>query len=137
GSLLRGAQAAVRDARRGTPPPPLFVRPRGGPATLSDELAARLGPNLRLHTRVETLAASDDGWVLHTSAGPLHAEAVVVAIDAPAARRLLEPVAGGVGDGLEQVPNVSVGVVVLVYPEGTAEAVPAGAGFAAPAGTAP
>jgi oxygen-dependent protoporphyrinogen oxidase len=137
GSLLRGAQAAVRDSKKGTPAPPLFVRPRAGAAALTDELAARLGSTARCGTAVETVARSDDGWVLHTSAGPIRADAVVLAVDAVSARRLLEPVVRGVGDDLEQIPNVSVGVVLLVYPDGSAGGVPAGAGFAAPAGTTP
>src|SRR5207253_5861849 len=82
-------------------------------------------------------AASDAGWLLLTSDGPVHADSVVVAVDATRARPLLELVARGAADDLGQIPNVSVGVVLLVYPEGTAERVPAGASFAAPPGTTP
>jgi protoporphyrinogen/coproporphyrinogen III oxidase len=137
GSLLRGAQAALRDSRKGTPPPPLFLRPRGGAAALTDVLASRFGSALRLRTTVEDLQPADDGWVVRTSTGPVDADAVVVALDAPAALPLLDDVAPGVEEDLQQIPNVSVGVVLLVYPEGTADRVPAGAGFAAPAGATP
>jgi protoporphyrinogen/coproporphyrinogen III oxidase len=137
GSLLRGAQAAVRDAKRKTPAPPLFVRPRSGAAALTDELDARLGSVVRLRSAVDAMARADDGWTLHTPGGTVHADAVVLAVDAVSARALLEPVAPDVGDDLSEIPNVSVGVVVLVYPKGTAGVVPAGAGFAAPAGATP
>jgi protoporphyrinogen/coproporphyrinogen III oxidase len=137
GSLLRGAQAALRDSRKGTPPPPLFLRPRGGAAVLTDELASRLGSSLRLRTTVEGIHPAEDGWIVRTSTGPVGTDAVVVAVDAPAALPLLDDVARGVAEDLRQIPNVSVGVVLLVYPEGTADRVPAGAGFAAPAGVTP
>ena len=137
GSLIRGAQAALRDSRKGTPTPPLLVRPRAGTAALVDELAARVADDLRLRTGVEGIAPSDDGWVLRTPSGPVHAEAVVVAVDAGSSRVLLEPFARGISEELDQIPNVSVGVVLLVYPHGTAERLPAGAGFAAPAGATP
>jgi oxygen-dependent protoporphyrinogen oxidase len=137
GSLLRGSQAALRDSRKGTPPPPLFLRPRGGAAALTDVLASRFGSALRLRTTVEGLQPADDGWVVRTSTGPVDADAVVVALDAPAALPVLDDVAPGVEEDLKQIPNVSVGVVLLVYPEGTADRVPAGAGFAGPAGATP
>ncbi len=137
GSLLRGAQAAIRDSRKGSPSPPLFVRPRGGPAALTDELASRLGSALRLRATVESIDAADDGWVVRTSAGAVETDALVIAVDAPAALPLLDDIAPGVAPDLQQIPSVSVGVVLLVYPEGTAERVPAGAGFAAPTGTTP
>jgi oxygen-dependent protoporphyrinogen oxidase len=137
GSLLRGAQAALRDSRKGTPSPPLFLRPRGGAAALTDELASRLGSALRLRTTVEGINPAEDGWVVTTSAGPVDADAVVIAVDAPAALRLLDDVAPEAGADLQQIPDVSVGVVLLVYPKGTADRVPVGAGFAAPAGATP
>ncbi len=42
GSLIRGSQAAMRSARRGTPTP-MFLRPKGGVGRLTDALAASLG----------------------------------------------------------------------------------------------
>ena len=42
GSLIRGSQAAMRSARRGTPAP-MFVKPKGGVERLTDTLAASLG----------------------------------------------------------------------------------------------
>ena len=137
GSLLRGAQAAVRDARKGTPSPPMFVRPRGGAQALTDELATRLDGSVRLGTGAEIVGPAGDGWVIRTSGGPVQADAVAVAVDAPVVRQLLGPISPRIEDELADIPSVGVGVVVLVYQEGTAERVPAGAGFAAPAGATP
>jgi len=81
GSLLRGAQAAIRDSRTGTPPPPLLVRPRDGASALADALAARIGTSLRLRAVVEGIGEMERGWVVRTSEGPIHADAVVVATD--------------------------------------------------------
>jgi len=137
GSLIRGAQAALRDARKGTPTPPLLVRPLGGPTAISNELAARLGSSVRLGAHVVGIEASGSGWNLRSTGGSDAADAVVFAVDAVSAARLLADVADGVVADLEGIPNVSVGEVLLVYGEGTAGAVPAGAGFAAPPGTTP
>jgi oxygen-dependent protoporphyrinogen oxidase len=137
GSLIRGAQAALRDSRRGPPAPPLFLRPRDGMTTMTDELASSLGTSLRLRDPVEGIATADGAWVLHTPSGPLHADAVVLTLDAAATRHLLEPVARDVSADLEQIPNVSIGLVLMVYPEGTAERLPAGTGFVAPDGATP
>jgi protoporphyrinogen/coproporphyrinogen III oxidase len=137
GSLIRGAQAALRDSRTGTPTPPLLLRPRGGPSALTDELAFRLGAGLRLGAAADRIGRSEDGWLVRASPEAIDADAVVLAVDADAARPLLEPVATGMTDDLERISNVSVGVVLLVYGEGSAEGVPAGAGFAAPATTTP
>jgi protoporphyrinogen/coproporphyrinogen III oxidase len=137
GSLLRGAQAALRDSRKGTPRSPMFLRPRGGAAALTDELASRLGSTVRLRTNVEGLHPAEDGWVVRTSAGPLDTDGVVVAVDAPAALTALGDVTREARADLLEIPNVSVGVVLLVYREGTADRVPTGAGFAAPVGATP
>jgi oxygen-dependent protoporphyrinogen oxidase len=105
--------------------------------TMTDELASSLGANLRLRDPVEGIATADGAWVLHTPSGPLHADAVVLTLDAAATRHLLEPVARDVSADLEQIPNVSIGLVLMVYPEGTAERLPAGTGFVAPDGATP
>jgi oxygen-dependent protoporphyrinogen oxidase len=137
GSLIRGAQAALRDAKGGSPRAPMFVRPRDGAARLTAELAERAGDRVRFGASVEAIAREDDRWGLRTASGPVHADAVVLAVDPATARRLLEPVARDVSADLAQIPAVSVGVVLLVYPDGSAERLPTGAGFVVPHGEAP
>src|SRR5439155_27164184 len=134
GSLIRGAQAALRDAKGGGPRPPMFVRPRDGAARLTDELAERAGDRLRLGAGVEAIARQDDRWMLRTASGPVHADAVILTVDPATTRRLLEPVARDVSADLAEMPVVSMGVVLLVYPEGSAEQLPSGTGFVVPRG---
>ncbi len=137
GSLIRGAQAARRQARRGTPGS-MFVRPRAGVERLTDTLADRLGSRVRLSHHVDALVAHDGRITVRTSDGAAHdADAVVLAVDAHIARRLLEATAQAAADELQGIPSVSTGVVLLIYGEGTASALPFGAGFIAPAGRTP
>jgi oxygen-dependent protoporphyrinogen oxidase len=92
---------------------------------------------VRFGASVEAIAREDDRWGLRTASGPVHADAIVLAVDPATARRLLEPVARDVSADLAQIPAVSVGVVLLVYPDGSAERLPTGAGFVVPRGEAP
>jgi protoporphyrinogen/coproporphyrinogen III oxidase len=108
GSLIRGAQAADR-----------------------------AGGSVRFGATVDAIARKDDGWGLRTASGPVHADVVVLAVDPGTARRLLDPVARDVSADLALIPGVSVGVVLLVYPDGSAERLPTGAGFVVPRGEAP
>ena len=138
GSLIRGAQAALRDAKGGgSPRAPMFVRPRDGAARLTDELAGRARDSLRFGSHVDAIAREGGRWALRTASGPVHADAVVLAVDPATTRRLLEPAARDVAADMAQIPVVSVGVVLLVYAEGNAEALPSGAGFVVPRGEAP
>jgi oxygen-dependent protoporphyrinogen oxidase len=123
GSLIRGAQATARQARRGDPGP-MFVRPLGGVQRLTDVLAERLGERVHLDSKVPSL-------------GSIDAEAVVIATPAHEASRLLEDVAPAAAADLAGIRYASTGVVLLVYPEGTHRGLPDGTGFVAPRGETP
>jgi oxygen-dependent protoporphyrinogen oxidase len=123
GSLIRGAQATVRQARRGNPGP-MFVRPHGGVERLTDVLAERLGERVVLNSKVTSLAA-------------IEADAVVIASPAHEASRLLEDMAPAAAADLAGITYASTGVVLLVYPEGTHRGLPDGTGFVAPRGATP
>jgi len=123
-SLIRGSQAASRASRRGDPGP-MFLRPRGGMGRLVDALVARLGERVLVGSPVldlDTLSEPD---------------AVVLATPAFEAARLLRTAAPAVADDLDQIPYASTGVVLLVYGEGTRDALPDGTGFVVPRGKAP
>ncbi|MGE5225539.1 MAG: protoporphyrinogen oxidase [Planctomycetaceae bacterium] len=138
GSLIRGAQAALRDARHSAEPGPMFVAPRDGMDRLPAALAERLGDRVRTTTPAEGLRRHGDRrWQVMTPLGPVEADAVVLAVPAAAARRLLEPVAREVSAEVEDLRAVSTGVALLVYTQGTDEALPGGAGFLVPSGAAP
>ena len=60
GSLIRGSQAAMRSAHRGTPTP-MFVKPKGGVERLTDTLAASLGDRVVTGSPVGSLADVAEG----------------------------------------------------------------------------
>jgi oxygen-dependent protoporphyrinogen oxidase len=129
GSLVRGAQAAQRSARH-VDPGPLFLRPRRGMRELVDALAGSLGD--RVCTGAEVTHVAEGDVQLEDGTEPV--DAAVLACGAPAASALLGQLAPG---GLGAIHSVSTGVVFLVYPPGTADALPDGTGFVVPRGAAP
>ncbi len=130
GSLIRGAQAAIRTTS-GAVPGPLFLRPERGMRELVDVLAEALGDGLR--TGVE-VAGVREGAVEFAGGGSESVDAVVLACGARASATLLGSQAS---PGLASIGSVSTGVVFLVYPSGTASALPDGTGFVVPRGAAP
>ena len=129
GSLIRGAQAAQRSARRADAGP-VFLRPRGGMHEVVRALASELGPSLR--TGAAATAVSP-GAVL-TASGVEAADAIVLACGAEASTQLLGAEAP---QELSSIAVASTAVAALVYPPGTADAVPDGTGFVVPRGRAP
>jgi oxygen-dependent protoporphyrinogen oxidase len=129
GSLIRGAQAAQRSAR-GADAGPMFLRPRGGMHVLVRALASELGDRLR----TDAAATGVSGRTVLTPDGIEAADAVVLACGADAVAQLLGPEAPR---ELTTIRIVSTAVVPLVYPSGTADALPDGTGFVVPRGKAP
>ena len=138
GSLIRGSQAASRNARRAGPLPPMFVRPRGGVDRLTEALADELGERVRTSTPATAIARDGAGWRVEVDgAAPIAADAVVLATSGPVASGLLADEAPGSARELDGIPYASTGVILLVYPEGTQHAVQDGSGFVVPRGKAP
>jgi oxygen-dependent protoporphyrinogen oxidase len=129
GSLIRGAQAAQRSASRADPGP-LFLRPTGGMRELVDALADVLGDRVRAGAEVTHVGERD----VHLVGGTEPVDAVVLACGASSASALLGRSAP---EDLGAVNSVSTGVVFLVYPSGTADALPDGTGFVVPRGATP
>jgi protoporphyrinogen/coproporphyrinogen III oxidase len=127
GSLIRGSQAAMRSARRGTPTP-MFVKPSGGVERLTDTLAASLGDRVVTGAPVGTLAALE-------ADGPV--SATVLAVPAFEAARLVAPRSEAAAGGLRSIPYASTGVVLLVFGDGTQASLPEGTGLVVPRGKAP
>ena len=130
GSLIRGAQAAQRSAGRADPGP-LFLRPRRGMRELVDALAEALGDRLRTGAEVTRVTGTE---VHLGDGGTERVDGVVLACGSRAASFVLGPAAP---EGLSAMRSVSTGVVFLVYPDGTASALPDGTGFVVPGGRAP
>jgi oxygen-dependent protoporphyrinogen oxidase len=127
GSLTEAAAMALPEAEL-TESVPVFGTLRGGLGTLIDRLVTLSGAEVRLGTAVRTLSRQESGWRLELgAAAPAHApahpvldlDAVVLAVPAPAARRLL---AGSVADAsaaFARVEVASMAVVGLALPPGT------------------
>jgi oxygen-dependent protoporphyrinogen oxidase len=133
GSLIRGSQAARRNARR-TDPGPMFLSLEGGLETMTSALSDRLPGCIRTGTSAVRV---DAGEVRSSRGERLEADAVIVATPGFVSAAILEDVAPVAAADLAQIHYVTTGVVFLVYPQGTAEAIPQGSGFVVPRGKAP
>lgn len=144
GSLIRGMLAARR--ARGGPaangqapqPPSVFVSFRDGMETLVSALRRELAGDLRLNTTVERLeAGAAGGYRLALSDGSLlEADAVILAVPAYVAARLVRPLAPDAAAELEKIRYVSTGTISLAYRAGEMGDVPPGHGLVVPASEA-
>jgi oxygen-dependent protoporphyrinogen oxidase len=136
GSLIRGAKASARAARDAGP---MFLRPVGGTRRLIDALVETVGVE-RIRTATSVIGLGRDGErsvVRADDDSARSADAVVVATPAFVAARLLREAAGDAARHLAEIPYVGTAVVLLVYPEGTAVALPEATGFVVPSDRAP
>jgi protoporphyrinogen/coproporphyrinogen III oxidase len=152
-SLVRAARSAMakRPAASRTPdhgdrgpssdapaaPKPVFLGLAGGLGTLVDRLVDVLterGVELRLGQAVGALTATSDGYELGFGEGTTeHADAVILAIPAYEASKLLGALSPAAAGELAGVAYSSVALVTLVWPANAAgEGLPAGTGFLVP-----
>jgi oxygen-dependent protoporphyrinogen oxidase len=123
----------------GAPAPPVFTTLAGGLGTLPGVLAAGSGAMVRTGAMVRELVRTPDGWQL--TVGSAHApevlavDAVILALPARPASRLLAQVAGGAAAAasLGEIRYASMAIVTLAYPDSAFPAPPAGSGFLVPA----
>ncbi|MDQ6649702.1 MAG: protoporphyrinogen oxidase, partial [Actinomycetota bacterium] len=136
-SLLRAARAARPAAsQQGA----VFASVPGGLGRLVSRLAAVLaeeGARLRTGVTVRELSRCDDGWqlILGATRAPerLTADAVVLALPAAPAGRLLSGLAGLAAAELAAIDYASVAIVTLAYPRAAARRPLRGSGFLVPA----
>lgn len=127
GSLIRGmlaakkahagnSTAAVGPGASGRRPLSMFVSFRNGMEELRDGLLARLEGDCRLNTAVQSIHALDDGYELILNDGRrLTAAAVILAVPAYIAARLLAGAAPGAATLLNRIRYVSTGTLSLGY----------------------
>lgn len=105
------------------PRPPVFGAFRGGYRQLVDRLVAAADPQLRLGRPVRSLSRADRGWTVEIGSANdperLRADAVVLAVPAPSARRLLRGVAEVAAESYAGVDLASMMVVGMALPPGT------------------
>jgi protoporphyrinogen/coproporphyrinogen III oxidase len=103
--------------------PPVFGTLRGGLSVLVDALEAASKPVVRLGLPVRVLSWKSDGWRLEigSAASPeyLDCDGVVLALPAPAARKLLSDTAPQASFAYGKVSVASMAVVAMALPPGT------------------
>ncbi|GAA2340983.1 protoporphyrinogen oxidase [Saccharopolyspora halophila] len=124
GSIAEAVRSALpAPPARNTTPKPVFGAFRGGYRELIDRLLLAADADVRLGLPVRGLARTGAGWRLEIGAAPapehLEADAVVLAIPAPAARRLLADPVPAASERLGAVELASMAVVGLALPPDT------------------
>jgi protoporphyrinogen/coproporphyrinogen III oxidase len=101
-------------------PAPVFVSLTSGIGALPEALAKSSGADVRTGATVRELRRTPAGWRLTvgSAADPeyLDADAVIVAVPAAPAARLLKDAAGEAAAGLAEIPYASMAIVTLAFP---------------------
>jgi protoporphyrinogen/coproporphyrinogen III oxidase len=129
-SLLVGLREHRRAARGDGP---VFRTVRGGLTRLTARLAEQLGDRVRTGTEVRALRREGTGWEVVTERTSLTADAVVLAVPARVAARLLAAELPDVASELAPLRTASVATVALAYERAGVE-LPAGSGVLVPPG---
>jgi protoporphyrinogen/coproporphyrinogen III oxidase len=117
GSLTAAASALLPASPS---PAPVFGTLTGGLGTLVDRLVERARPEVRLGVTVRGLHQHGAGWRLETGRSEVvEADAVILAVPAPAARRLTEGPAPKASAALAEIELASMAVISLALPPGT------------------
>ncbi|WP_218617751.1 protoporphyrinogen oxidase [Cryptosporangium aurantiacum] len=139
-SLVKAARAARGNPRPETPPTPMFATVRGGLSRLVTTVAHESKAAIRTGLPVRALQRTPDGWQLTVGSAGLggsttvRADAVVLAVPAAPASRLLADVDATAAGTVGVLEYASVGLVSLVLPgrlplpPGTGALVPASSG---------
>jgi protoporphyrinogen/coproporphyrinogen III oxidase len=102
------------------PRKPLFGAIRGGMDVLINELARQSGATIRLGLPVRALQRAERGWRLEIGSAPspefMTADAVVLAVPAPAARRLLADEVPEASAAYAHIEVASMAVVSMALP---------------------
>jgi oxygen-dependent protoporphyrinogen oxidase len=134
--LMAGARAVLAAAPApGPTAPPVFSGLPGGMQGLVDALHERLrraGTTIRTATPVRALRRDAAGWAVDTAAGPVAADAVVLAAPASATAPLLAPLDAGAAEVLGAIRYASVALVALAWPRHAVPHLPPGSGFLVP-----
>lgn len=95
----------------------LFVAPRDGMQRIVDATAAKLPPGcLRLNTSVSWLEPTPRGWQLEIAGGPVESfDAVIVALPAPQAAKLVAPADDALARDLAKIPYAGASVTISGY----------------------
>lgn len=108
GSVLKGLRRNRGERAR-------LVSFRGGMATLTDRIAARLGDRVKCNVNVVAVHAEAEGWSVETERGMWRSRALVLATSAPVAGRLLAAVDTELSRLLQGIPYAGMRVVTVGF----------------------
>ncbi|GIH99680.1 protoporphyrinogen oxidase [Planobispora takensis] len=133
-SLLSSARKIAAEAPKDAGP--VFATLRRGMGSLPEAVAAASGAEIRTRVMVREMRRTEHGWRLIAGPVPepevIEADAVVVAVPAPAAGRLLADEVPAAAAELNRIEYASMAVVTLAYPRAAFPALPAGSGYLVP-----
>jgi oxygen-dependent protoporphyrinogen oxidase len=140
GSLIRGLiklqKQARREGKKDTPGPGpggKLTSFRGGMSVLTDTLVAELGSRVRLNAAVDAVSCSANVYTAHIADGTSEDfDALVLAAPAYAQARMLQDLAPGVTDLLNEIPYPALAVVCMGYSGRQAAGCMDGFGFLVP-----
>lgn len=131
--LLGGATAARASA---IATGPIFAGLAGGIGQLPQIIADASGADIRTKKTVRQLRCVDDQWELVVgptiAAETVYADAVIVAVPAPSAARLLADVAPTAAFALAGIDYASMAIVTIAIARQALQNLPAGSGFLVP-----
>ncbi|MGE5290517.1 MAG: protoporphyrinogen oxidase [Micromonosporaceae bacterium] len=134
---LTGAARSVLGRARTSEHGPVFTTLAGGLGTLPDAVATASGAKIRTGATVRELRRTPDGWRLAVgsveSPEYVHADAVVLAIPARPASRLLRADVPAAGAALGEIEYASMAIVTLAFPRGAFPRPLRGSGYLVPA----
>ncbi|MBZ5567192.1 MAG: protoporphyrinogen oxidase [Acidobacteriia bacterium] len=115
-------------------PRPLFTSLKGGMQQLVDAIVPQLAPGAaRIGNRVVAVGRSRGKWMVAPEQGsPEEFDAVIMALPANAAGRLLQKISEPLSEELQRIPYSSSIVVVCGYDKRDLASVPPGFGFLVP-----
>ncbi|KXK58227.1 protoporphyrinogen oxidase [Micromonospora rosaria] len=118
---LTGAVRAAQAVAPRAPGAPVFGTLRGGLSRFVEAAATASGATIRHHATVRELTPTDGGWRLTVGPTPdpeyVEVDAVVLAVPARPAARLLAPLAAPVAATVGGLDYASVALVTLALPE--------------------
>ncbi|MFY9821717.1 MAG: protoporphyrinogen oxidase [Thermoanaerobaculia bacterium] len=127
GSLLRGAFAR----RKGPAPGGTMISFREGLEALPRKLAAEIG-DVRTGAAVQRIVRVAGGFRAETSAGPVEAKRIVLAVPADVTARLLDEATAGASQLFAQIPYAPVAILALGWRRADVGHPLAGFGFLVP-----
>ena len=133
GSLGRAMIAARKKVPVGAPARALFTSVKHGMQQMTDALVAKLGhASLLLGTEVLGIQAQDSGWIVSAGLKTDHFDAIVLALPAYVAGRLMAGTSPQLASELNGIPYSSSVTVALGYGADVRASLPPGFGFLVP-----